>query len=349
MKNLSDTNQKPNPDVEEETSAEKELTHKDIIRFIIEQNHRDELYHEAMMDEPNSDEVVDDGDVLAVSIADEKTPSTMSELPIVHPEVLDADDDMMEIEDVRDSLRMLYSFKDEKEEASYEQMKAVVHNMLDNYTDLIAERRYRISAGPGNYKRSRIATIDNSIRVAEHALEVVRDRCPEILPEITPYDFNEEIPINEELRAKKEAVKEKRNQQHRCLIIRKHQEIVETLGPSMLYVRPLQDAAYFVNAHMADAAQNLPKPKNYKAPSIKRQAEKIKQEKVQIRKEIKTEKEYEKETVEMIDIIKSTPKRIEKWFSKHWKKRYTKALCSAISLVISAVVAGIASNYTRTA
>ena len=334
-----------------ETSAEKTLTHEDIIRFMLEQQIREEEYLEAMRQEQSTDEStesVDDDDVIAVEIAGDVVPSkNTGPLPIVHSDVIDEEEEDIEIQDVRDSLRKLYAFKDKKEEASYENMKHVVHEMMDNYSNLIAERRYRISAGPGNYKRSSITTLDNSIRACEKALDVIKDRCPEAIPEITPYDFNEEIPINEELRAKKEANKAKRNLQYRHMIIRKHQEIVEILGPSLLTERPVQNDAYFSNAQLDDAARNLPRPKNHKIPSLKKQAEKIKQEKVQIQKEIKTEEDHEKEDTEMIPMIKSIPHQVKKWFRKNWKKRHTKALLSAISLVISAVVAGIASNYTR--
>ena len=312
------------PETNTETSAENTLTHEDIIRFMLEQQIKEEEYLEALRQEQNPNESsepsVDEDDVITVDVAGDVLPPVKNTgpLPIVHPDVIDAEDEDMDIQDVRDSLRQLYAFKDKQEEASYEQMKRVVHEMMDNYANLIAERRYRISAGPGNYKRSRIATLDNSIRACEKALDVIKDRCPEAIPEITPYDFNEEIPINEELRAKKEANKAKRNLQYRHMIIRKHQEIVEMLGPSLLTERPVQNDAYFPNAQLDDAARNLPRPKNYKTPSLKKQADKIKQEKVQIQKE-----------------------------NKNWKKRHTKALLSAISLVISAVVAGIASNYTR--
>ena len=339
------------PESNTETSVEKTLTHEDIIRFMLEQQIREEEYLEAMRQEQSTDESiesVDDDDVISVDIAGDVVPlKNTGSLPIVHSDVIDEEEEDIEIQDVRDSLRKLYAFKDKKEEASYEQMKRVVHEMMDNYSNLIAERRYRISAGPGNYKKSRIATLDNSIRACEKALDVIKDRCPEAIPEITPYDFNEEIPINEELRAKKEAIKTRRNLQHRHMIIRKHQEIVEILGPSLLTERPVQNDAYFSNTHLDDAARNLPRPKNYKTPSLKKQAEKIKQEKVQIQKEIKTEEDHEKEDTEMIPMIKSIPHQVKKWFRKNWKKRHTKALCSAISLVISAVVAGIASNYTR--
>ena len=339
------------PESNTETSVEKTLTHEDIIRFMLEQQIREEEYLEAMRQEQSTDESiesVDDDDVISVDIAGDVVPlKNTGSLPIVHSDVIDEEEEDIEIQDVRDSLRKLYAFKDKKEEASYEQMKRVVHEMMDNYSNLIAERRYRISAGPGNYKKSRIATLDNSIRACEKALDVIKDRCPEAIPEITPYDFNEEIPINEELRAKKEAIKTRRNLQHRHMIIRKHQEIVEILGPSLLTERPVQNDAYFSNTHLDDAARNLPRPKNYKTPSLKKQAEKIKQEKVQIQKEIKTEEDHEREDTEMIPMIKSIPHQVKKWFRKNWKKRHTKALCSAISLVISAVVAGIASNYTR--
>ena len=341
------------PETNTETSAENTLTHEDIIRFMLEQQIKEEEYLEALRQEQNpnesSESSVDDDDVITVDIAGDVLPPAKNTgpLPIVHSDVIDAEDDDMDIQDVRDSLRQLYAFKDKKEEASYEQMKRVVHEMMDNYSNLIAERRYRISAGPGNYKRSRIATLDNSIRACEKALDVIKDRCPEAIPEITPYDFNEEIPINEELRAKKEANKAKRNLQYRHMIIRKHQEIVEMLGPSLLAERPVPNDAYFPNAQLDDAARNLPRPKNYKTQSLKKQAEKIKQEKVHIQKEIKTEKDHEREDTEMIPMIKSIPHQVKKWFRKNWKKRHTKALLSAISLVISAVVAGIASNYTR--
>ena len=342
------------PESNTETSTEKTLTHEDIIRFMLEQQIKEEEYLEALRQEQNSNKssessVDDDDDVIAVEIDGDviPPPKNTGPLPIVHPDVIDAEDEDMDIQDVRDSLRQLYAFKDKQEEASYEQMKRVVHEMMDNYANLIAERRYRISAGPGNYKRSRIATIDNSIRACEKALDVIKDRCPEAIPEITPYDFNEEIPINEELRAKKEAIKAKRNLQHRHMVIQKHQEIVEILGPSLLTERPVQNDAYFPNVQLNDAARNLPRPKNYKTPSLKKQAERIKQEKVRIQKEIKTEEDHEREDTEMIPMIKSIPHQVKKWFRKNWKKRHTKALLSAISLVISAVVAGIASNYTR--
>lgn len=314
-----------------QSNHENTLTHEDIIRFMLNQKIKEEEYQKAVQKEQNDAiEMIDHG---MISDDDHSEPEVM-------------DDEQDDIQDVRDSLHQLYAFKDAKEEASYDQMKKVIHEIMDNYSNLIAERRYRISAGPGNYKQSRIETINNSIRVCENALGVIKNRYPEMIPEITPYDFNEEIPINEKLRAKKEAIREKSNNHYRHLIIKKLQEMEEIAGAKILTKRPISATTYFPNENLIKAARDLPYPEKYKKPSIKKQYEKIKKDKIELQKEMNEENDTLNNIPNTMDDINSIQMEVKKWFSNHWKKEYTEVLCSAGTLIISATVSGIISHYT---